>query len=329
MKKESPARLSDPEYWSGVHRPGEVHRPAWKRALRRCLPPRWLEARKRRWEQRQWKREQRGLRAHWLFQLTEVLLKPCLLGKTGLKGLEIGSAPGRISLELWRRLGMVPYGLEYTESGVQAQRTLYRKFGLNEDLVMHGDLFDEVWRKQHAEAFDLVASFGLIEHFSDPEDVVNKHLELLRPGGVLVVTVPNINEQAWYGWLQSRFNPAVHAIHNTCTCTRKGISTLVVPHECEIIHCDTLGGPDITFVPDRRGRSRFVSRIFQLIHPMANQLNHLCMGKRLISFPRTASILALVAVKKPMEEEQSGHSSRKAPAEGQPHGGSISGQPDG
>ncbi len=297
MSTETPERLSDPEYWSGVHTGAGGGRPAWKRFLRRCLPASWLEARKRRWERREWAREQRGLREHWFFQLTEVLLRPRLAGKTGLKSLEIGSAPGRISLELWRRLGLVPYGLEYTEAGVRAQQALYRKCGLSEEWVMLGDLFDGEWRARHAESFDVVASFGLIEHFGDPQDVVAKHWELLRPGGLLVVTVPNLNEHTLYGRLVRRFNPAVYALHNTATCTRAAFARLASALDGGIVHCDTLGGADIQFVPDRRWSSRLVFRFFHGVNPATNWLNRVCLGTRLKPFPRTASTLALVAVK--------------------------------
>jgi len=298
--KEAPReRLSDPEYWGDVHGQNPpVVRPTWKNLLRGAVPARLLEARKRWWERQDWKREQRGLREHWIDQLIEVLLRPRWPVNSGGKGLEIGSAPGRVSIELWRRLGIVPFGLEYTKAGVQAQKTLYRRFGLSEDLVMYGDLFDDAWRKPHAEAFDLVASFGFIEHFGDPGAVLTRHLELLRPGGLLVVTVPNLNDSTWYGWLVRRFNPAVYAIHNPRTCTREVLAKLASSLGCDIIHCDTLGGPDISFVPDRRRSSRCVARLLQIIQPMTNQLNRLYLGTRLKSFPRTASTLALVAVKK-------------------------------
>jgi 2-polyprenyl-3-methyl-5-hydroxy-6-metoxy-1,4-benzoquinol methylase len=299
MNKTPQERLSDSKYWEEVHGGNaRTLRPAWKRILRAFIPLRLLEARKRWWEQQDWKREQRDLPEHWIHQLIEVLLRPQLEGKTGLKGLEIGSAPGRLSIELWRRLGLIPYGVEYTESGVAAQKALYRRFGLAEEWVMRGDLFDDSWRARYAETFDLVASFGFIEHFSDPRDVLEKHLELLRPGGLLVVTVPNLHETTWYGKLARRFNPAVYAIHNTSTCTRAVLASLVSPRESEIIHCDTLGGPDITFLPDWRRSSRWVSGLFRLVHPLTNQLNRCCLGKRLKTFPRTASTLALVAVKR-------------------------------
>ncbi len=291
-------RLSAAQYWEQVHGGAASRtRPAWKRFIRRLVPQSWLEARKRRWERQQEARERRGLQEHWLRQLIEAVLRPQLAGRTGLQALEIGSAPGRISLELWRRLGLEPWGLEYTQAGVAAQKALYRRFGLDEALIMQGDLLDAAWRQPHAGGYDLVASFGLIEHFRDPLEVVRNHLELLRPGGVLVVTVPNLNETTWYGRLVRRFNPPVYAIHNTRTCTPEALRDLAAALGVRLLHCGTLGGPDIGFVPDHRRLSRGLAWLLRVPQPAVNRLNHLILGNRLKPFPRTAATLALVAVK--------------------------------
>jgi len=43
-----------------------------------------------------------------------------------------------------------------------------------------------------SEKFDIVFSFGLIEHFDNPKMVLEKHLSLLKPGGLLICIVPNV-----------------------------------------------------------------------------------------------------------------------------------------
>jgi 2-polyprenyl-3-methyl-5-hydroxy-6-metoxy-1,4-benzoquinol methylase len=291
-------KLSETDYWADVHRREFPRtRPAWKTALRRAIPRRLLDARKRWWERRDWKRELRGIRVHWLWQLVEVVLRPRLAGRKGAKCLEIGSAPGRISIELWRRLGVEPHGLEYTQSGVQAQKALFAKFGLPEELAMHGDFFDDAWRSRHAESYDLVISVGFIEHFADPADVVRKHWELVRPGGILAVTVPNLNDSTPYGRLVRRFNPPVHAIHNIQTCTLDAFRKLAAQCGGEILHCGPLGGPDLRFDPDGRWSSRCVAGLLERAHPLVDRLNHLVVGRRLAAFPRLAFALGLVVAK--------------------------------
>lgn len=43
-----------------------------------------------------------------------------------------------------------------------------------------------------SEKFDIVFSFGLIEHFDNPNRVLEKHVDLLKPGGLLICIVPNV-----------------------------------------------------------------------------------------------------------------------------------------
>lgn len=40
--------------------------------------------------------------------------------------------------------------------------------------------------------FDIVYSVGLIEHFDDTKEVLEKHVDLLKPGGLLICYIPNI-----------------------------------------------------------------------------------------------------------------------------------------
>jgi SAM-dependent methyltransferase len=43
-----------------------------------------------------------------------------------------------------------------------------------------------------SESFDLVYSSGLIEHFDDTSSVLAEHLRLIKPGGKIVLVVPNL-----------------------------------------------------------------------------------------------------------------------------------------
>jgi len=49
--------------------------------------------------------------------------------------------------------------------------------------------------------YDLVYSFGFIEHFINWEDVLSKHARLVNNGGTLIITTPN-----FYGFFQKYFH---------------------------------------------------------------------------------------------------------------------------
>jgi SAM-dependent methyltransferase len=74
--------------------------------------------------------------------------------------------------------------------------------------IIEGDLF-----KYEAETqYDLVLSCGLIEHFYDTKDIIDRHLKFLKPGGTLFITLPNFT--GVNGWVQRKFDPENYSKHN-------------------------------------------------------------------------------------------------------------------
>lgn len=116
-------------------------------------------------------------------------LLPC---DNKLRVVEIGCAPGNILLSYWKRYGYEPWGIEYTHEGVVKTREMYSKAGLDPSQVHEGDFFSDEVTEKYSEFFDVVTSHGFIEHFTDPLPVLERHLKLLRRGGYLVVTIPNL-----------------------------------------------------------------------------------------------------------------------------------------
>jgi len=74
--------------------------------------------------------------------------------------------------------------------------------------IIENDLFTY----QPAVQYDLVTSFGLIEHFNDTKDIINQHLKFLKPGGVLFITLPNF--KSLNGWVQRKFDLDNYHKHN-------------------------------------------------------------------------------------------------------------------
>jgi SAM-dependent methyltransferase len=101
--------------------------------------------------------------------------------------LEIGGAPGGYLAFMHRSLGYDVSVLDYSELGCRMAEKNFDLLGIPA-VVYPGDLFDSADRLPR---FDLVFSLGLIEHFSDPERVVEAHLRYLKPGGTLMIGCPN------------------------------------------------------------------------------------------------------------------------------------------
>jgi len=126
------------------------------------------------------------------YLIRKVLIEPHLPRRTDWKLLEVGSAPGFRLVEMNRRLGYIPYGVEYSAPGVGINRRTFAANGLDPALVIHADFFSEEFQENFREHFDVVTSYGFIEHFSDAAVVVRKHQALLKKGGRLLVVIPNL-----------------------------------------------------------------------------------------------------------------------------------------
>lgn len=129
--------------------------------------------------------------------------------RPGLRFIEIGCAPGKTLAWADRALGMKVSGVDYSEPGVAFTKKLLTTLGVNADIRCE-DVFNTTFAPG---SFDIVFSAGVIEHFDDPRDIVAKHVGLLAPGGVAVITVPNYG--GLYGRIQGRLDPDNLAIHNT------------------------------------------------------------------------------------------------------------------
>ncbi len=66
--------------------------------------------------------------------------------------------------------------------------------------IIEADLFTY----QPEKKYDLVSSFGLIEHFEDTKDIMKRHLSFLNDEGTLFITLPNF--KGVNGWVQKTFD---------------------------------------------------------------------------------------------------------------------------
>lgn len=112
------------------------------------------------------------------------------------KVLDIGAGTG-LFLSEFKRKGWKIDGVELSPNAVDAAKTM---FGIN---LMKGDLFDLNLRQG---GYDLVTLNNVLEHLYDPAKTILKVNTLLKKGGILMISVPNIGglgarlfRSKWYG----------------------------------------------------------------------------------------------------------------------------------
>lgn len=97
--------------------------------------------------------------------------------------LDIGCGTG-LFLHLAQEAGLRVRGIELSESAVAYARA---KYGLD---VHHGTLKNA---ELPDESFDIVTMWHVLEHVPDPVEALRRVARLLRPGGLLLLGVPNID----------------------------------------------------------------------------------------------------------------------------------------
>lgn len=122
--------------------------------------------------------------------------------------LEIGAARSRWLPYFSKRYGLEVCGLDYSEVGCEQARQVLR----NEGVV--GEVYCSDFRSPPAEllgAFDVLVSFGVVEHFEDTSAVLESFAEYLKPGGLMITEIPHM--LGFTGWLQRTVNRDIYDIH--------------------------------------------------------------------------------------------------------------------
>lgn len=108
--------------------------------------------------------------------------------------LEIGSFPGSFIPAIGRK-GYELNGIDFNKRNAGELPGWLSTLGLKVGEFWSGDFFDFI--KDHKNKYDLVCSFGFIEHFENYKEVIQSHINLVKPSGKLIITTPNFR-----GWMQ-------------------------------------------------------------------------------------------------------------------------------
>jgi SAM-dependent methyltransferase len=133
-----------------------------------------------------------------------------LIKKNNIRSaIELGGFPGYYTIYLKKYQHIETTLLDYFVHDDLVNELLEVNGMKREDIsVIETDLF--AFRPERE--YDLVTSFGLVEHFADTKAIIKTHLNLLNPGGTLFITLPNFT--GVNGWIQRTFDVDNYAKHN-------------------------------------------------------------------------------------------------------------------
>jgi 2-polyprenyl-3-methyl-5-hydroxy-6-metoxy-1,4-benzoquinol methylase/O-antigen/teichoic acid export membrane protein len=141
-----------------------------------------------------------------------------LRNKSNLRILDVGCGYGYLTYAM-RQQGFEAFGLDVSEAALNIAQDQFGNF------FYHADI--QTFAEKQTQRYDLIVALELIEHITDPLTFINTLLQLLAPGGVLLLTTPNRDfygkDAIWHTDL-----PPVH----TMWFGRKGAATLAARTGC-------------------------------------------------------------------------------------------------
>jgi SAM-dependent methyltransferase len=141
------------------------------------------------------------------------------------------------------------------------------------------DFFSDECLRLYRESFDVVVSRGFIEHFEDPARVVDRHLELLKPGGLLIITIPNL--RGVNHALTHLFHRELLPMHNLKIMSKVAFLELFDTTRVRPLICAHVGTFSFYLFNVKPGSPLApLLRACLKLQPMLNVLFRLCLGDR-------------------------------------------------
>jgi SAM-dependent methyltransferase len=134
------------------------------------------------------------------------LLDGCLPdGGTPCRVLEVGAGSATACRSLAAHRDGTFLALDIVAESMQVARRAMQQASRSTVQFVVSDVFRAPFPE---DSFDLVFSQGLIEHFKDPSPIFEAHVRLVKPGGWLVIRVPQKYSlfTLYKGWRMSRGN---------------------------------------------------------------------------------------------------------------------------
>jgi len=126
----------------------------------------------------------------------------------GKKLLELGCGNSSYLPYFAKKYGFSIHGIDYSESGCILARQMCALNSVDSEIIC-ADIFCppvELFGQ-----FDVVVSFGVLEHFTDTSSALSKFAKYLRPGGTILTVVPNMKGLTGLG--QKYINSDIYDLH--------------------------------------------------------------------------------------------------------------------
>ncbi len=149
---------------------------------------------------------------------------------TDMTLLEVGCGASAWLPYFRKEFGFNVEGIDYTESGCEQARQMLQNSELH-GTIMKSDMFEPPVTLLNK--YDVVVSFGLVEHFSDTTETIKAISAFAKPGGLVITSVPYMGGLT--GVAQRLLDRAIYDIHEIIT--KKRLETSNKESGLDVIEC--------------------------------------------------------------------------------------------
>jgi len=178
------------------------------------------------------------------------------LQKNKQQAFEFGCFPGRFLVEIGQK--------DYILNGCDLTPRIEKDFKawLQENNCKVEELVQVSYTEFTSKSYDLVASFGFIEHFKDCEKIFKQHCQMVKVGGTMIVQYPNFQ-----GWVQNK----LHSFFDRDNLNNHVVESMdldfyrqSLPENFEIVCCSYYGNFDF-WVDDFKHRNGKMKKLLILL----------------------------------------------------------------
>jgi len=148
-----------------------------------------------------------GLGNH-IYRQWHAFFQPLLSKRYIQSILEIGCAGSPWLPYFSRQFGLKVTGLDRSVLGCKQAEEVLSRSGIKGQII-NADLFSPPG--EILEAFDVVISFGVVEHFIETEKPIYACSRFLRPGALMITVIPNLS--GWMGRIQKHLDCKIYDVH--------------------------------------------------------------------------------------------------------------------
>ena len=205
---------------------------------------------------------------------------------SGKKILEIGCGNSVFLTYFKKEFEFEIYGLDYSEFGCRQTEKILERDNITGTVIL-ADAFKPPI--DYIEKFDVVCSFGVVEHFEDTASTLKAFSKFLKPGGILISTLPNFKGAT--GTLHKYLNKPVYDVHVPLGTTEMknailhaGLKEEINEYFLALSFAITLEGIDGKPIPFYRLKKFFIKSIryaSKLVWIVENLFGTIPAGKRL------------------------------------------------